>query len=352
MGTLLFRYVGRRLLKWTAVVFVCVGGLFSTVSLLERIGKSTTGKLMQILWETILKLPELTYHILPASCAIGAAVGLATLENSRELVMMRIIGVRLRRLAAWVAVSGALATLLFIAVSELLLTRSALAKRELQIQRAGSFIDASEDIWVRYPAGFVRIGGLSADGGLLSDLTVFETEHGKLRAVFKAKAAAVDDDKWTLRSVSEIRSIAGEWIVRHHAKKIWDPEISPQLLASFSISPFHLSTSGLLQVIADMHALQQNPILYELSLWRKLADALSIPLLMLAGLWVVRFNPQPAAGLVQKAAAAALMVAAAFHFGSLAFQQYAAEAGLPPAMGPLVPVVLLALFVLARFARK
>src|SRR5690606_25422890 len=53
-----------------------------------------------------LRLPQLSFEMLPIAALIGSLLGLGGLANSSELVVMRTTGISIGRLSGMVAVTG------------------------------------------------------------------------------------------------------------------------------------------------------------------------------------------------------------------------------------------------------
>ena len=347
MGSLLFRYIAWRIAVWTMIVLATFGGLFLVFSLLEEL--RNVGSLIEDFSLVMLKMPDVIARLVPGSCAIGAALALATCESRRELVMMRLFGITLYRLAGWLLVVGLIAMLLYLTLTELVVVRSLAERRDLQLRESGSFIDDSESVWLRLSNGYVRIGGISLDGKVLSEVTGFEIGEKGLERIFRASTAIEQDGKWLLRSVIELQSRPSGWVRSQHRKQIWSEPLTSRMLATFSVDPTQLSILNLRQTADDLRSVGHNPVAYEHALANRLADAMSIPLLMLVALWTIRFNPRPRPGSVQKAAMLALLVALIYYFGAASGRQYALESGANLGLASLFPILALGVAIGTRF---
>jgi lipopolysaccharide export system permease protein len=55
---------------------------------------------------SLLRLPQLSFEMIPIAALIGSLLGLGSLANNSELVVMRTAGLSVTRLAGMVAISG------------------------------------------------------------------------------------------------------------------------------------------------------------------------------------------------------------------------------------------------------
>ena len=103
---LLSSYLMRSILLSTLMVLVVLlmlAGLFEFISQLE----DTRGNygVPQALLFTLLRLPQLSFEMLPIAALIGSLLGLGSLANGSELVVMRTAGLSVVQMARMVAIS-------------------------------------------------------------------------------------------------------------------------------------------------------------------------------------------------------------------------------------------------------
>ena len=104
---LLSGYLMRTILASTIMVMLvllALAGLFEFISQLD----DTQGNygIPQALLFTLLRLPQLSFEMIPIAALIGSLLGLGGLANNSELVVMRTAGLSVTRLAGMVAISG------------------------------------------------------------------------------------------------------------------------------------------------------------------------------------------------------------------------------------------------------
>ncbi len=86
------------------LVLLALAGLFEFIGQLD----ATEGEygILQALLFSLLRLPQLAFEILPIAALIGALLGLGSLSNNSELVVMRTAGLSVMTLAGMDALSG------------------------------------------------------------------------------------------------------------------------------------------------------------------------------------------------------------------------------------------------------
>ena len=104
---LLNGYLMRTIIASTALVLLV---LLALAALFEFIGQMEDVKgnygIAQALIYTLLRLPQLSFEMLPMAALIGALLGLGGLAGNSELVVMRTAGLSVARLSGMVATTG------------------------------------------------------------------------------------------------------------------------------------------------------------------------------------------------------------------------------------------------------
>ncbi|HZD52883.1 MAG TPA: LptF/LptG family permease, partial [Woeseiaceae bacterium] len=116
---ILIAYLLRTILKSTALVLfvlLALAGLFEFISQLDNV-QGDFG-IPQALLFAALRLPQLSFEMLPIATLIGALLGLGGLATSSELVVMRTAGISVTRLMGMVIVAGLVLTVLTALIGE------------------------------------------------------------------------------------------------------------------------------------------------------------------------------------------------------------------------------------------
>ena len=105
--SVLTAYLMRTILSGTAMVLLVLLSLAGLFEFISQLGE-TQGDygVVQALMYSVLRLPQLSFEMLPIAALIGSLLGLGGLASSSELVVIRTAGISVARLAGMVAVSG------------------------------------------------------------------------------------------------------------------------------------------------------------------------------------------------------------------------------------------------------
>src|SRR5690606_36975310 len=98
------------------LVLLALGGLFEFIGQLDNV-QGDFG-IPEALLFAALRLPQLSFEMLPIATLIGSLLGLGGLASSSELVVMRTAGISVLRLMGMVAVAGAVLTVLTALIGE------------------------------------------------------------------------------------------------------------------------------------------------------------------------------------------------------------------------------------------
>ena len=347
MTSLLSRYVAWSLTKTCLATNCVVMSLFFVLTLLERLNHSSIIGLGHGLYDTLLRMPEILYLTIPASCTIGTAVGLALLDSRQEIVTMRLAGVSFAQLARWVGATGLLWVLVHIVVGEVLLPRSAIAALKLQAQQEGSFITSREAVWLRTESGYTSIGRITPDGENLTQVQIFISRDHALTGVTLAAKAWYADGSWQLTDVTTARLENQLWRFAQHDKLSWPEGPSPQFLTSFRASPSKLPVHQLIKLSSELRSLDQSTQAIDLVIWSRLTDAITILLLMTSALTLVRNRTTYSVKHARNASVIALIAMLLYYYCSVITRQLSLVNDWPPALGALMPPIALVLIVLA-----
>jgi lipopolysaccharide export system permease protein len=105
--SLLTTYLMRTILASTMLVLLvllALAGLFEFIGQLQD--TQADYGVAQALLFALLRLPQLSFEMMPIAALIGSLLGLGALANNSEIVVMRTAGLSIARLAGMVAVSG------------------------------------------------------------------------------------------------------------------------------------------------------------------------------------------------------------------------------------------------------
>jgi lipopolysaccharide export system permease protein len=267
------------------MVLLALAGLFEFIGQLDNVGGNYG--VPQALMFSVLRLPQLSFEMLPIAALIGSLLGLGSLANSSQLVVMRTAGVSIRRLAGMVAIAGVVLMVAAALIGEFIgppldyfarhMKNEALFEQEEELGSAA---------WVKDGQVILHLERINTEfefGGVY--LYRFNDDHS-LYSVARAENAGIDEsDKWILENFRATRFEEDGVRVVQSSVAVESFDINSELLGITLVKPISLSARGLLSYI---RYLQKNGLTaerYETELWSRIARTATVvvmPVLALA----------------------------------------------------------------------
>lgn len=285
---ILTAYLLRTILTSTLLVLLvllALAGLFEFIGQLDSV-QGDYG-IPQALLFAALRLPQLSFEMLPIAALIGALLGLGSLANSSELVVMRTAGISTMRLAGMVAIAGIVLTVVTALLGEFIgppldyFARN--MKNEAQFQQEEDFGDAA---WVKDGPLILHLERINAEfefGGIY--VYRFNADHS-LYSIARAENAGIDDaDKWILENVRATRFVEDGVQVVESSLAVESFDINSELLGITLVKPISLSGRGLLGYIRYLKENGLTAERYQTELWSRVsrtATVVVMPVLALA----------------------------------------------------------------------
>ena len=194
------RYLGRILAQYIGLVLVVLLSLFAFFEFLNQLGKMQAGyDLWQVLRYSVYKLPVYGYELFPLAVLIGTLMGLGTLANQSELVVLRVTGWSLTRLFWAVLKTVFLLWALAFAIGEGLAPKAEVAAEKTRLEALNQNVTLGQrrDMWVREQNRILHIGQALSHQVFL-DVSVYRVADGRLQAWVKADRAQYQQGQWQL----------------------------------------------------------------------------------------------------------------------------------------------------------
>lgn len=282
-------YLMRAILTSTLLVMLvllALAGLFEFIGQLE----STQGNygIPEALLFALLRLPQLSFEMLPIAALIGGLLGLGALANNSELVVMRTAGLSVVRLAGMVSLSGLVLMILMGTVGEFIgppLDYFARTMRD-EARYEQDDRDFGNATWIKDGPVILHLEKINAEfefGTLY--MFRFNDDHS-LGAIARAENSGIDDsDKWILENVKETRFVDDSVQVVESSVAIESFDLDADMLGITLVKPVSLSARGLITYIAYLNRNDLDAQRYETELWSRIARTVTIvimPILALA----------------------------------------------------------------------
>ena len=346
-------YLLRTILSSTLLVLgvlLALAALFEFIGQLDDVQGSYT--LPMALLYAALRLPQLSFEMLPIAALIGSLLGLGGLANSSELVVMRTTGISVGRLAGMVAVSGVVLTIATALIGEFIGPPMDYFARTLRNEARfeQEDIDFGNAAWVKDGPVILHLERINTEfefGGIY--LFRFNEDHS-LQSIARAENSGIDDsDQWILENVRETRFLDDGVQAVQASVAVETFDLNSELLGITLVKPVSLSGRGLLSYIGYLKRNELTAERYETELWSRIARTATVVIMPVLALGFV-FGSLRSSGY-----GARLMLGVLIGLGYFLASEMLANSGqvfdLNPAIVswmPSIALLLIALFALTR----
>jgi lipopolysaccharide export system permease protein len=286
---LLSSYLMRSILISTMLVLLvllALVGLFEFIKQLEDIQGNY--ELPQALLFTLLRLPQLAFEMLPIAVLIGSLLGLGSLANSSELVVMRTAGLSVARLSGMVAISGVVLMVFTGVIGEFIgppldfFART--MRNESRFEQQDR--DAGNAAWVKDGPVIMHLERINPDFEFGALYMFRFNEDNTLQSIARAENSGIDDaDRWILENVRETHFRDDGVQVVESSVAVESFDVNSDLLGITLVKPISLSGRGLMSYIDYLRKNDLSAERYETELWSRISKTATVvimPVLALA----------------------------------------------------------------------
>jgi lipopolysaccharide export system permease protein len=286
---LLDRYIVVSVLKSVALVVLVLLGIATFVEFVGQLDDIGTSQYRfdDALTYVALRIPRMTFQLLPAAALLGALLSLGNLAVHHELVVMSVSGVSRLRLLGAVSIAGLILTIIMAMLGDSLAPSLDAYGRQFRtqaMQEPGSLANARA-IWLKEGN---NIFSFRREPGSLGFGSVYLFElgdDGLLSQVARADSAEIDSgNRWLLANYSETRF--GEDGVYADAERatVKNYNLTPELLGLSEVRHDLLSTENLKRYISYLQANDLDANRYLTAYWARMADIVSALLMTILAL--------------------------------------------------------------------
>jgi lipopolysaccharide export system permease protein len=251
------------------------------------------------------------------------------------------------------AMKSALLMVLFVmSIGEWVAPLTETKAKEIRTQAiSGGSLFASDKItWAKDGDNFVSIGEV-VDTQTLRKVNVYEfDENLVLKQITSALQAKYSENGWQLEQVKY--TFIGDQRIRYEKvdKGVWLSTLTPDKLGVVTVKPEALSIRGLIEYVNYRNNNSLDPSRYELALWRKVLQPLSVGVMLLMALSFI-FGPLRS---VTMGARVILGVLTGFGFfvSNEIFGAFSLVYQLPPFLGAALPSFVFAAFSMFLLQRR
>lgn len=289
MTGLLSKYLMRTILLSTLLVLIvllALAGLFEFIGQLDNVQGSFG--IPQALMYALLRLPQLTFEMLPIAALIGALLGLGGLATNSELVVMRASGISMARLAGMVALSGVVLTVITALIGEYIGPPLDYFARNMRNEARYEQEDRNggNTAWVKDGPVVLNLERLNSEFEFGSIYMFRFNDDKSLQSIARAENSGIDDDdRWVLENFRETRFDNDGVQVVESSREIESFDVNSELLGITLVKPVSLSARGLISYVRYLKKNDMSAERYEMELWSRIATTSTVvimPVLALA----------------------------------------------------------------------
>ena len=352
MFSILDMYIARTLLGTTFIslsVLVGLSGLIKFIEQLRHIGRGSFDMTVAGVY-VLLSLPREIEQFFPMATLLGGLIGMGILASSSELTVMQASGMSRFAIIKSAMKSALLMVMFVMALGEWVAPVTETKAKEIRAQAiSGGNLFASDRLtWAKDGDKFVSIGEV-VNRDELRDITIYDfSGELELNSITTAKSATFNGDQWQLKQVGQTQ--LGEQISNQSQSATeWLSSLTPDKLGVAIVKPEALSIQGLYGYIQYLENNSQDTNRYQLALWRKVLQPVSVGVMLLLALSFI-FGPLRS---VTTGARIILGVLTGFGFFIVneVFGPLSMVYSLPPVLGALAPSMLVALIAMRMLKR-
>lgn len=234
---LLPRYVMLTVIRFTVLVWIIIVGVDFFILLLGELQNIGQGDydLWQALLYAIYTLPNSQYQLFPMVVLLGNLVGLGTLGNNAELLIMRAAGMSVWQITRYAMIASLALLLVMMIIGEGVAPQLQYQANQNRLiaESGGKSARTAQGLWLKKDQSFIHINEVSHDHRL-HDITVYQFDkHLHLKSIWQAKQAYPKyRNRWQLQDV-EITNLSDKGTTaKHFDKTFWKVDLNNRLLGN------------------------------------------------------------------------------------------------------------------------
>ena len=332
-------YIARTLLGTVTLTLSILLGLSALIKFVEQLRKIGEGEydMTVALLYVLLSLPRDLEQFFPMATLLGGLIGMGILASNSELVIMQASGLSRWNIIGSAMKSCVLMILVVMAVGEFVTPASESRAKELRTEAisGGSVFSSDKVVWAKDGDNFVSIGQV-VSRDLLREVSIYWFDESlMLKQLTYADEAIYNGEVWQLNGVNH--TYFAEQNIRQEAidQNNWESTLTPDKLGVVAVKPEALSIRGLVDYVRYLENNAQDPSRYELALWRKIMQPVSVSVMLLMALSFI-FGPLRSVTMGARVIMGVL-TGFAFFITNEVFGPLSLVYQLPPALGALLP---------------
>ncbi len=286
MTGVLSKYLMRAILTSSLLVLIvllALAGLFEFIAQVDNLEGSFG--IPQAALYAALRLPQLSFEMLPIAVLIGSLLGLGGLASHSELVVMRTAGLSVVQIGGMVAMSGFVMMVVTALIGEFIGPPLDYFARNMRNEaRLGQ--DFGNAAWVKDGDVILHLERVNAEFEF-GRVYIFQFGEGdSLRLIASAENSGLDDDdQWIMENYRATRFVDESVEIVEAPREVQDFNVNSDVLGITLVKPVSLSARGLLSYIGYLKRNELAAVRYEMELWSRIASTATVvvmPVLALA----------------------------------------------------------------------
>jgi lipopolysaccharide export system permease protein len=295
------RYLGREILLAVALVLAALLVLYTSFDFINEVndvGKNGY-RIEQAALFVLLQVPARAYELLPIGALIGTIYALAQLASHSEFTILRVAGLSTGGAVRLVMMPGLVLVVFTFLLGEVVTPRVEAFTQKLLLKPGSGNVARGfkTGLWVKdnakTPDGkllvrFVNIASVTTNN-VLNNVKIYEFDDAlRLRSIaFAEHGKFVPPQSWRLSNVTETRFIdlggteAPDKVeVVRESQRLWQSELSPQLLAVLTVTPERMAATNLDTYIRHLEDNKQTSERYQIAFWKKIIYPFAVLVMM------------------------------------------------------------------------
>lgn len=287
--SILAKYLVGSILRNTFLVLMLLLSITALYEFISQLG-NLEGEfgVAQALLFALLRLPQLSFEMLPIATLIGSLLGLGMLATNSELIVMQTAGVSTAQISKLVSTSGLFIVLFSILMGEFVgpsLDHYARNMRD-EARYGSQGADFGNAVWVKDNQSILHLERVNTDYDFGSLYLFRFNDDNSLKSIAIAENSGIDrNEKWVLNDFRETRFEKNRVIISSSQTINESFELNSELLGVTLVKPISLSIRELLGYVRYLKKNDLFSSRYEIELWSRLSSVLTIilmPILALA----------------------------------------------------------------------
>lgn len=344
MFSIIDLYIARTLLSTIFVTLSTLVGLSALIKFVEQLRKVGEGDYDLIVAGLFVffSLPRDIEQFFPMATLLGGLIGMGVLASNSELIVMQASGMSKWNIIQSAMKCAVVMVCIILLVGEFLTPASEAKAKQIRTEAlsGGQVFTSNKMVWTKDGSDFVSIGNVFSQENL-GDVTIYKfNDNLDLTQIIAAKRAVFAEESWALTDV-QITYLNNQQISTNRISLTqWSAALTPDKLSVATVKPEALSIHGLYEYVGYLQNNQQDSTRYELAMWRKILQPVSVCVMLLMAFSFV-FGSLRSTTMGYRIIVGTL-TGFSFFIANEVFGPFAMVYNLPPILGALVPSALFA----------